>query len=118
MKCTIARVQDAKKAGPDDGFRVLVDRLWPRGVRKHDLDHDRWAKELAPSTELRQRFGHDPDKFADFRTDYLAELQHSDEAGRVARELVGLPTVMLLYSAHDTEHNQAVVLKEWLEGLS
>lgn len=101
-------------AAPDDGVRILVDRLWPRGVSKAEAALDDWMKDIAPSTELRQWFGHDPARWAEFQRRYKAELrQHGRELDRI-RALAKTQTVTLVYSAHDEEHNDAVVLKEAL----
>ena len=101
-------------ATPADGVRVLVDRLWPRGLSKADAAVDRWMKELAPSTELRQWFGHDPDRWPEFRRRYTKELrQHGSELERI-RELAAERSVTLLFGARDEEHNDAVVLREVL----
>jgi len=100
-------------ASPDDGVRVLVDRLWPRGVRKSDLAIAQWAKEVAPSTELRQWFGHDPDKWGEFRRRYRAELSHNallSELKAIAKK----GRLTLIYAARDEEHNEAVVLRDIL----
>lgn len=103
---------------PDDGIRVLVDRVWPRGVSKEDLRIDRRESDIAPSNDLRKWFGHDPDKWSEFRRRYLDELADPskqeilDDLAREARR----GTVTLIFAARDTEHNQAVVLKEVLEG--
>jgi len=102
---------------PEDGRRILVDRVWPRGCKKEWLRLDGWAKDLAPSTELRKWFGHDPQKWEEFRLRYRKELQQP-EAHRALQELGKLArteTMTLLYSAADTQHNQAVVLKEFIE---
>lgn len=105
-------------ASKDDGYRVLIDRLWPRGIAKARFVLDQWAKELAPSTELRKSFGHDPSRWREFRARYRLELRRPEaratleELARRARR----STVTLLYSARDEEHNNAVVLKEILEG--
>jgi uncharacterized protein YeaO (DUF488 family) len=97
---------------PEDGVRVLVDRLWPRGLRKADAAVDRWMKDVAPSTELRQWFGHDPERWQEFRRRYARELQqHSTSIGEL-RELVRHDTVTLVFGARDEEHNDAVVLRE------
>lgn len=100
---------------PRDGLRLLVDRLWPRGIAKEQARVDRWLKEIAPSAELRRWFGHDPAKWEEFRDCYLGELKERrsllDEIVRQARE----ETVTLLYAARDEEHNNAVVLKKLLE---
>ncbi len=102
----------------DDGQRVLVDRLWPRGMSKEKAQLDQWAKELAPSTELRKWSGHDPDKWEEFRERYISELQ--DKSDEVQAFLDGLEgdKVTLLYGARDEEHNQAVVLAEYLRSVS
>lgn len=100
----------------DDGTRVLIDRLWPRGVKKTDAAIDCWIKELAPSTELRKWFGHDPARWEEFRRRYAAEIHaHRDELDRL-RDLILQGAVTLVYSAHDEAHNDAVVLREILLG--
>ena len=97
-----------------DGKRVLVDRLWPRGVRKTDAAIDYWVKELAPSTELRKWFAHDPSRWEEFRRRYAAEIEvHREEFDRL-RDLAFKGPVTLVYSAHDETHNDAVVLREIL----
>lgn len=107
----IKRIYEPPKRG--DGARVLVDCVWPRGVSKDEAELDLWLKEIAPSTELRKWFGHDPERFAEFRKRYRDELKDKDEA---IAELAKLrpKNVTLLYSAHDEQHNQAVVLAEYL----
>lgn len=98
-------------ASPDDGARILIDRLWPRGVSKAKAALDEWMKEVAPSTELRKWFGHDPARWAEFQRRYRAELQqHKPELDQI-RALAKTRTVTLVYGAHDEEHNDAVVLK-------
>jgi uncharacterized protein YeaO (DUF488 family) len=101
-------------AGPGDGYRVLIDRLWPRGLSRRQTRLDDWDKKLAPSTSLRQWFGHDPSRYDDFRRRYIEELQ--DQRPRLAglRRRARKGTVTLVYSAHDTEHSDAVVLAEVL----
>ena len=102
-----------------DGFRILVDRLWPRGFSKERARIDAWRKELAPSTSLRKWFGHDPAKWIEFRDCYRKELARSDHADSL-KELATLSrnkTITLVYGAADEQHNQAVVLKELLEKL-
>ena len=105
-----------EEADANDGSRVLVDRLWPRGLSKERARVDAWLKEVAPSDELRRWFGHDPDKFAEFRKRYEAEL--ASESGKEAmtklRELVKRGHVTLLFAARDMEHNNAVVLRDVL----
>jgi len=98
----------------DDGCRILVDGIWPRGVSKEDLAADLWLKELAPSRELRQWFGHDPDKWDEFQRRYFDELDGQDEALDQLRRRLGEGPVTLLFGAKDEEHNQAVALKRYL----
>ena len=98
-----------------DGVRYLIERLWPRGVRKESLHIDAWLKEAGPSTELRKWFNHDPEKWSEFRRKYFAELNQQTEAWAPIREAARRGTVTLLYSSHDTEHNNAVALKEYVE---
>jgi uncharacterized protein YeaO (DUF488 family) len=101
---------------PDDGTRILIDRLWPRGVKKADAAIDEWMKEIAPSTALRKWFGHDPDRWPEFRRRYQREIQqHADQLGRL-RRLAERGRVTLVFSAHDEAHNDAVVLKDLLVG--
>ena len=99
------------------GYRILVDRLWPRGISKVKAQLDWWPKEIGPSTDLRKWYGHDPAKFPDFKARYLAELAanpaYPELLARVKEELVRQP-VILLFGAKDEEHNQAVVLAEKL----
>lgn len=107
-------------AAESDGYRVLIDRLWPRGVKKTKLHLDEWAKELAPSSELRKRFGHDPSRWKEFRAKYQAELRAKSVREKI-EHLAGLArksTVTLVYSARDEQHNDAVVLKSILERAS
>lgn len=98
---------------PPGWHPILVDRLWPRGISKEDL-HATWLKEVGPSTELRQWFDHDPDKFEEFAERYRAELKGSEAFVELVKEVRDHERVVLLYSAKDTEHNQAVVLAELL----
>ena len=101
-----------EKPALDDGVRVLIDRLWPRGVRKIDAALDQWMKDLAPSTELRKWFGHDPARWEEFQCRYTDEVrQHLDQLKQL-RTLAGKGTVTLVYSAHDEVHNDAVVLRQ------
>lgn len=102
-----------------DGYRVLVDRLWPRGLTKERVHYDEWAKFLAPSTELRKWFGHDPAKWDEFQTRYQAELDANPEAAAFAQKLAALPTsehprVTLLFAAKNQQQNEAVMLQKWL----
>ena len=109
----IKRVYEPPADG--DGQRVLVDRLWPRGLSKDKADVALWLKEIAPSTELRKWFGHDPEKWPEFQKRFRAELDDNAEAVKELRGLIAKGKVTLLYSAHDEEHNNAVVLAEYLE---
>jgi uncharacterized protein YeaO (DUF488 family) len=93
-----------------DGYRVLIDRLWPRGVSRDDAHLDEWARELAPSTKLRSWFGHDPARFPEFRRRYTEELAAQAPKLRELRRRAREGTLTLVYSARDTEHNDAVVL--------
>ena len=113
----MARVQLKRVYDPaesDDGYRVLVDRLWPRGVKKRDLEHDEWLKKIAPSGALRRWFGHDPDRFETFAERYRDELDGNAEFERLA-EIAAERPITLLYAAKDREHNHAVVLADSLE---
>jgi uncharacterized protein YeaO (DUF488 family) len=101
--------------GETRGKAFLVERLWPRGVRKEDLHYDEWLKDAAPSTELRKWFGHDPSKYEEFRRRYFKELDADPEAWRPILEAARHGAVTLLYSTHDAEHNNAVALKDYLE---
>lgn len=99
---------------PDDGTRVLIDRLWPRGIKKEDLAIDQWNKELAPSTALRQWFAHDPALWDEFERRYAAELEPHAEPLDALRALARKGTVTLVYGAHDEAHNNAVALRALL----
>ncbi|HEY7560638.1 MAG TPA: DUF488 family protein [Gaiellaceae bacterium] len=101
-------------AATADGYRVLVDRIWPRGLTRQDARLDEWARELAPSTELRRWFGHDPERFDEFRRRYTEELAAQEGKLRELRRRARRETVTLVYAARDTEHNDAVVLAEIL----
>lgn len=113
MDVRIRRAYDGPRRG--DGFRVLVDRVWPRGVRKEDLELDAWWKELAPSTALRKWFGHDPERWEGFKRRYFRELEQGGEAVDALVERARRGRVTLLFGARDEEHNQAVALREYLE---
>jgi uncharacterized protein YeaO (DUF488 family) len=109
----IARAYDA----PDTpSRRFLVDRLWPRGLAKDDLELAGWPKDVAPSTELRRWFGHDPQRWEQFRRRYLAELEARPEVWRPLVDAARSGDVTLLYAARDAEHNNAVVLRDFLAG--
>lgn len=107
-----ARVYD--DLGKTQGARLLVDRVWPRGVSKVDLDLDDWIKEVAPSTDLRKWFGHDTDRWEDFWRRYRAELDENEEAVERCLAWCRRGPIILLYGAKDRDHNQAVVLREYL----
>ena len=105
-----------ERPAPADGTRILVDRLWPRGVSKAAAAIDRWVKEIAPSTTLRKWFGHDPARWPEFRRRYAAELrEHADELASLRNQARRGP-ITLIYSAHDEAHNDAVVLRSILLG--
>lgn len=108
----IKRVYDDPE--PDDGKRYLIDRLWPRGMKKEDLKMDGWIKEIAPSTDLRKWFHHDKQKWEEFRHAYQSELERN-EAWELLAEEVKNGNVTLLYAAKDREHNHAMVLKDFLD---
>jgi len=103
---------------PGDGRRILVDRLWPRGVKKADAAIDFWLRDIAPSAELRRWFGHRPERWPEFRRRYLAELQERPELIEEIRKAARGGPVTLVYAARDEAHNDAVVLKELLTGVS
>ncbi len=96
----------------EDGTRILVDRIWPRGIRKQDAHVDEWMRDVAPSTELRRWYGHDPDRYAEFRRRYLAELREPQrrQALQRLRETAGHNRMTLLTASRDLEHSQAAVL--------
>jgi uncharacterized protein YeaO (DUF488 family) len=102
------------RVSPTDGSRLLVERLWPRGLSKNTLKLDGWIQEVAPTTELRKWFGHDPAKWRQFRIRYFRELDSQPESWRSIVSLVRRGTVTLVYSSHDEEHNSAVALREYL----
>ena len=116
MKITIKRAYD-EPAG-SDGYRVLVDRLWPRGVRKETAALDEWDKDVAPSTELRQWFGHDPAKFDEFRARYEAELAGSDAPKKLLARVTDEDKLTLIYAAKDPACNHALVLRDYLASIS
>lgn len=112
-KIEVARVYDAP--APDGRVRVLVDRLWPRGVKKEDLKPDAWLKELAPTTKLRRWFNHDPERWNEFRRRFFKELEAKPDQLAKLRQVAGKQSLLLLYGARDEEHNNAIALKEFLE---
>ena len=111
MKIQIKRVYE--KPDVKDGFRILVDRLWPRGLTKEKAAVDLWLKEIAPSTELRKWFAHDPEKWKEFQKKYLKELKENTEAVDTLKEHLKKGTITLLYGAKDEAHNEAEVLKDY-----
>ena len=110
MKIKIKRVYE--KPDKKDGIRILVDRLWPRGLTKRRADIDLWLKDIAPSTELRKWFGHAPEKWKAFRKRYHQELKKNIEQIELLKKQLKKGTVTLVYGAKDEEHNEALVLKE------
>lgn len=111
----VKRVYDPP--APEDGLRILVDRLWPRGLSKEAARIDCWLKDAAPSAELRRWFGHDPARWDEFRRRYAAELRANPEALESLRAMLrGRGAATLLFAARDAERNNAVALKEMLEG--
>lgn len=113
MNIALKRIYE--KPSPSDGVRILVDRLWPRGVSKERAKLDRWLRDIAPSTNLRKWFAHDPKKWNDFNRKYTAELKANMAA---IKELIGIADkqhITLLYGAKDETHNEAVVIKEFIQ---
>jgi uncharacterized protein YeaO (DUF488 family) len=112
LDVAVKRVYEAAEQA--DGRRVLVDRLWPRGVSKDEARLDLWLKDIAPSDDLRKWFGHDPDRWEEFRKRYRAELEDKGDAVGELKGLLAKGMVTLLYGAHDETHNNAVALAAWL----
>lgn len=115
MPYRIKRIYDEIES--EDGFRVLVDGIWPRGISKSQAGIDLWLKEIAPSKELRQWFNHDRDKWQTFRKRYLSELKNNRDTAERLLEAAGNKNITLLFAARDREHNQAVVIREYLKRL-
>ncbi|SFK08249.1 Uncharacterized conserved protein YeaO, DUF488 family [Halobacillus dabanensis] len=116
MPIVLKRIYDEDK--PTGDYRILIDRVWPRGISKEQAYLNDWMKELTPNASLRKWFNHVPEKFAEFAERYIKELQKSESATEKKRELqekAQHQQVVLLYGAKDKEHNHAVILKEWLE---
>ena len=109
----LKRVYEAPESS--DGVRILVERLWPRGMKKEALELDEWLRDVAPSNELRRWFGHDPSRWDEFRQRYGAELDAHPEVWQPILDAAERSTVTLLFSAHDVEHNNAVALKRYLD---
>lgn len=112
MNISIKRIYDPQDAG--DGYRVLVDRLWPRGISKEKASWDEWKKNAAPTTRLRQWFDHDDAKWDEFRQRYFEELDNNTEAVSHLLQLARKGKITLLYSARNTEHNEAAALRDYL----
>ncbi len=108
----IKRIYDP--ASPDDGKRIYIDRLWPRGMKKEEVKIDEWLKEISPSDDLRKWFGHDPSKYAEFERRYKKELEKNSEILERIKKEGKRKTVTLLFSAKDEEHNHATVMREIL----
>ncbi len=104
-----------EKASKDDGIRILVDRLWPRGMSKKDALIDLWLKDVAPSNELRKWFNHEPEKWGEFKSRYFSELDKKPDLVSKLKKYVGEGTSTLLFSAKETKFNNAIVLKEYLD---
>jgi uncharacterized protein YeaO (DUF488 family) len=115
-KYAVAIKRVYEPASHADGFRVLVERLWPRGVRKDDAAVDLWLKDVAPSAELRAWYGHVVERWPDFRRRYLSELRKASDDVEILREHLRRGNVTLVYAAHDEEHNSALVLRDFLSG--
>ena len=113
MNIKIKRVYEQPSS--DDGSRILVDRLWPRGLTKEKAHVDLWLKEIAPSTELRHWFRHDPKKWKNFRGRYETEIRKNDDSIGMLKDIAKKGTITLLYGARDEKHNEAQVLKRFLE---
>jgi uncharacterized protein YeaO (DUF488 family) len=104
-----------EKPARDDGERILVERLWPRGLTKPQAKLDLWLKDVAPSTELRKWFGHDPDRWDEFRRRYQKELRSKEDLIELLKRKAKAGTITLIYAARDEEHNGALVLKQFLQ---
>ena len=116
MQVRIKRVYEPPE--PRDGTRILIDRLWPRGLTKDRARVDVWRKDIAPSASLREWFGHDPAKWEEFQKRYWKELEEKKEAVQLLKQKSKQGTVTLVYAARDEEHNGALALKRFLEGHS
>lgn len=113
MNIAIKRVYEP--AAESDGFRILVDRIWPRGLTKDETHIDLWLKNLAPSTALRKWFGHEPSKWQEFHAKYLSEIENNPDEIALVREHMKQGLVTLVYSAKNTQYNNAVALKEYFQ---
>lgn len=120
MKYKIKIKRVYAESSDDDGYRILVDRLWPRGISKEKININKWAKEITPSTELRKTFKHDPDTMEEFKIRYNFELDNNEDALvfiDLLRNKLKEGNVTLLYAAKNEEYNHAIILKEWIEDL-
>lgn len=113
MNIKIKRVYEHPEK--DDGTRILVDRLWPRGLTKKKASVDLWLKDISPSTELRKWFAHDPEKWKRFRARYQTEIRNNHDPIKVIKQKAREGTITLIYGARDENHNEALVLKQFLE---
>lgn len=113
MRIKLKRIYD--KAEKNDGVRILAERLWPRGLSKNKAGVDLWLKDVAPSTELRKWFGHDPSKWDEFKKLYYAELDNNMEALSKLTDISGKRDITFVYASKDEEHNNSVALKEYME---
>lgn len=105
-----------EEKGKDDGYRILIDKLWPRGIKKEDLIYSWWAKDITPSTKIRKDFGHEADKFDDFKKSYRKELDNNEASSEFLDKIntqIKKHNVTLVYGAKDEKHNHALVLREW-----
>lgn len=116
MEITIARVYEStpKKSGE---YRILVDRLWPRGLRKEEVRYDMWAKQIAPSPELRKWFNHEPQRFSEFSKRYIEELENNENMDEFIKSLKKQQHIVLLYGAKDPKINHAVILRQHIQKL-
>lgn len=114
MKIKIARIYDLKSTVQLTGYRILVDRLWPRGISKAEANLDDWCKDIAPSNELREWFGHIPERYPEFKKRYVQELNANPDTKNFLQMLKMHQNILLLYGARDEKHNQAVVLHEYI----
>jgi uncharacterized protein YeaO (DUF488 family) len=115
MKIDIRLKRAYEPVSPADGKRILVERLWPRGVRKEQVALDEWLKDIAPSQELRRWFAHDPAKWAEFERRYLQELEGNPEQVAYLEQIVSQGPVTFVYAARDEQHNSALILKRYIE---
>lgn len=115
LKIVLKRIYE--NASPEDGYRILVDRLWPRGLSKEKAEIDEWNKDLTPSTELRTWFQHDPDLWPEFSEKYLQELQSNDENKKFLEHHKNQEKITLVYAAKDEKHCHPIILKRYLESL-